>query len=249
MSSYRIEVPQLESVTRAIGYVCVFWAWLEEHLGEMILDLAPLDRLRLTEKEIAQIRDVILVDTDIRTKIKTLRAVAFIRKFDDAWFKQVDKTLNKIDNELRVKRNRAVHSQWFGKSGRSLVRHSKQAKLKRPQSFARIELSTYERSPVKMREMWNLGRSIVAADIKLIGLFLKHDAVQKLIDEEIKKGIVQTNTKRLVAELANDATSRDQLVRSLLAMSAAQNPHPVSPGTRRTNKPPEKVPRQRPSQK
>ena len=230
MSSYRIEVPHLERVTRAIGYVCVFWAWLEDCIGEMILDLVPLSPKQLTKKEITEIRNVILLDTDIRTKIKILRAVAFIRKWDNAWFTQVDRVLNKIDNDIRVRRNRIVHSMWFAPKGR-LERHRKFAALKKPQSFARHELSTSERVPVKMREIWNLGSNIIAAEIKLVGLYLRHEAVQKHIDEEVEKGIAEDWLKQIAALIGEKPSP----IPALLAIAAQQVPHPISADTRPKN--------------
>jgi hypothetical protein len=231
MSSYRIQVQQLERVTKAIGYICVYWAWLEDQIGEMILDLAPLDKHKLLPKEIEQIRDVFLVDADIRTKIKVLRAIAFIRKWDDAWFNQVDKILNKIDNDLRPKRNRAVHSSWFvPRPGRRLVRHSKQAKLKKPQAFAKEELSTKERVPVKMRDLWNLGRSLIAAQIRLVQLLMRHEAIQKHIDADIQKKVAESD-----AQTIWDGLTPDLLRQLLLAKSVQQILHPKSPDTRPKN--------------
>jgi hypothetical protein len=246
MSSYRIEVRQLENVTRAIGYVCIFWAWLEDYIGEMILDLAPLDHLKLTTKEIEQIRDVILVETDIRSKIKVLRA-AFIRKWDRAWFKQVNKTLNRVDNVLRVKRNHFVHNIWTAPHGR-LQRHSKHAKLRKPQAFAQEELSTQERVPVKMHEIWNLGRDIIAALTRLIGLYLRHETVQKVIDEDVNKAAAETRAKQLWAQISADPDLRDALLHSLLAISVQPTPHPTQNDTHPKNAH-SKRPRQRRSSK
>jgi hypothetical protein len=243
MSSYRIEVKPIESLTRAIGYVCVFWAWLEDDIGEMILDLAPLDKRTLTKKEIEQIRDVILVDTDIRTKIKILRAVAFIRKWEKSWFAQVDKVLNKIDNDIRPRRNRVVHGMWFAPKGR-LERQGKFARLKRPQAFAEEELATRERVPVKMREIWNLGRDIIAAQTRLIGLYLRHEAIQKHIDGDIHKQVANA----WMREIGSVIRENPALLPALLAISVQQDVHPKSPGTRRKNKrskrsPPQQSPR------
>jgi hypothetical protein len=230
MSSYRTAVKQLERVTRAIGYVCVYWAWLEDYIGEMILDLAPLDKERLTAKQIAQIRDIILVDADIRTKIKILRSIAFVCKWEDSWFNQVDKVLNKIDNDIRPRRNRVVHGRWFAPRGR-LVRHLRRPTLKRPQAFAKLELSTEERTPVKMREVWRLGKAIIAAMIKLVRLMMRHDALQKEIDKQIREQVQKTVSQKLWADLTPDL-----LRLLLLAKSSEPGPRQEPPDNRPKNK-------------
>jgi len=244
MSSYRISVPQLENVTRAMGYVCVYWAWLEDHIGEMILDLAPLDPKQLVEKEREQLRDVLLMDTDIRTKLKLLRAVAFIRKWDDAWFKQVDKTLNKIDNDIRPRRNRVVHSTWFAGKGR-IVRKKKTASLKKPQAFAQQQLITNELVRVKMPELWKLGHDIIGAEIKLVRLQLRHEAVQNHVNEETSK-IEMDSWLRVIGQTLADNPAR---LLSLIAIANQPNPHQASGGTRRRNAPAKPPPRRRSSRK
>jgi hypothetical protein len=251
MSSYRIKIPQLERATQAIGYVCVFWAWLEDHIGEMILDLAPFDKAKITDREIKQLRDVIFVDSDIRSKIKILRAVAFIRKFDadTTWFAQMDKLLNKIDNELRPQRNRIIHGQWFAPKPRRLERRSKHAKLKRPQSFAKMELSTEERVPVKMREIWSLSRSLIAAQFKLAQLGIRHDEIQKVIDKGVRELKFDDDLKLMIQAVHEDAASGGPFLQSLLARFLKQHPRQASDDTRPTTPPAKRRPRQRSSRK
>jgi hypothetical protein len=43
MSSEPIIIRQLDKVANGIGYICIFWAWLDDFLGEMILKLCPFD--------------------------------------------------------------------------------------------------------------------------------------------------------------------------------------------------------------
>ncbi len=248
MSSYRYKIPRLERVTHAIGYVCVFWAWLEDGIGEMILDLAPLDRMKITEKEMKQLRDVILVDADIRSKIKILRAVAFIRKVDDAWFGKVDKVLNKIDNEHRPSRNRVVHGQWYSPK-RGVERRSRHARLRRPQSFAKVELSTQERVPVKVREVWDLSKSLIRVQAKLAQLSLDHEAFQKAVDKQLGKAIAEDDAKRTIDMFAKDAAAGGPLLNSLLAIFLKQRPHQALGETHPKTPLAKQPPRQRSSRK
>jgi hypothetical protein len=230
MSAYRMK--QLDRLTGALGYVCVFWAWLERTLDDLILDLAPLNDLKRTKSQIEQLRDVLLLDTDIRTKIKILRSVAFICSWDDAWFAKLDKILNRIDNDLRPKRNRVVHGHW-GVPKKSLERLSKQSKLYRPQSFTKQILATRERVPVKIREIRRLYQKILAAQINLIRLWLDHDAVQKMVDQKVQENVSEQFAKQIY-----DGISPEALLQLLIAKSSPQAPGPKSDDSRQTNIPP-----------
>ena len=88
-----------------------------------------------------------------------LRAIAYIRRVDDEWFHELNEVLNKIDSDLRERRNRFTHDTWFRLKGLS-HRRRKYAKIKRPQPFA-LEIATEEKVPVKMAEVWSLGQEIL----------------------------------------------------------------------------------------
>jgi DNA polymerase III delta prime subunit len=185
MSSYRIEVPQLENITRAIGYVCVFWASLEDAIDILLTTLLPLEKITVTPEEKDRIAHAIVAGLDMRDKIKMLRAVAFLRKIDMSWFKKLTKILDRIDNELRIKRNRFVHDSWVAPQGR-IQRINKQIKFKKPKAFV-LELLTEERTSVKMKEVWDLGKSIVSAQMKIVGLAIEFKNIDDLIKEKLEK--------------------------------------------------------------
>lgn len=248
MSSYRYTVPKLERVTKAIGYVCVYWAWLEDEIADMILDLAPFDKRTIPPKQLEQLRDVILLDSDIRTKIKILRTVAFVRKMNNAWFTKVDKVLQKIDNDLRPKRNRIVHDQWYSPK-RGLERRSRQAKLRRPQSFADLELITQERVNVKLREVWNLSKSLISVQFRLAKLSLDYDAFEKEVGKELDKIDVEAHSKQAVQMFAKDAIEGGPLLNSLLAIYLKRHPHQASVDNRPTTPSAKRPPPQRSSRK
>jgi hypothetical protein len=215
---------QLDRLTQAIGYVCVFWAWLEHTIDEATYSIVAFDSMKMREKEIEEIKNAFAASGDIRSKIKTLRAVAFIRKWDDKWFSKIDKLLNTIDNDLRVKRNIYVHHQWTAPRGR-LEAFSKQAKFRRPQAFA-LELITSERRQIKIGEVRKLYAAILRAQIKLIGLYLEHQRVQKYIEEEAQKQAGQENAK-LILGLARK-------IAGLQAISAQPSPPEVASKNPRT---------------
>jgi hypothetical protein len=99
MSSEPIIIRQLDKVANGIGYICIFWAWLDDFLGEMILKLCPFDPRKIINTDEEKLNQIFRSNGDIRDKIRVLRAVAFVRKWDDKWFKKVDKLLDQIDND------------------------------------------------------------------------------------------------------------------------------------------------------
>jgi len=200
MSSYRIEVRPLESITRAIGYICIFWAWLEDTLDQFILDLSPLDDLRLTKNELEKIPHILASAGDIRDKIRVLRALAFLRKWEEPWFDKVNKILTDVDDRIRPLRNRFVHDRWLAPRGKLQYR-TRTVRITKPQSFARV-LVTEQHTPVRMKQIWDLGKSILNAQIKLIGLSIEHAEIQKLVDAEVKKRRTETFSRELAAGLA-----------------------------------------------
>lgn len=80
-----------------------------------------------------------------------LLGLSYARKFDDDWFSDIRLTLNHIDNDLRIRRNAAIHSEWFIPS-RGLIRRSKKTKLVKPQSY-QISIETQQNIPVKLSEL------------------------------------------------------------------------------------------------
>jgi hypothetical protein len=203
--SAKAAMAQMDKVAEAIGWVCIFWAWLEHTIDEAIYTIIAFDTLKIGEKRIKEIENAFAASGDIRSKIKTLRAVAFICKWDDRWFKKMDKLLNRIDNELRPRRNMYVHHHWTAPKGRLEI-FSKQAKFKRPQSF-KLELITSERKPIKMGEVRRLYSAILSSQIKLIGLYLEHKEIQKYVEDEAAKQHNQAIADMVIKQLLQPDSS------------------------------------------
>jgi len=201
-----INIPKLERITKGLGYICIFWAWLERGVDEMLEALIPLEEGDKSRAVVANI--------NLRDKIRIIRALAFLQKFDDDWHKKLNALLDEIDNDLRVDRNRFIHDSW-AKSGRMFERITRQTKFLKPQAFA-LELSTEQRTPVKMEEIWNLAIGILRAHIALEALTVERRDVQKFIDQEVDK--------RVVADIA--AQTLEALLSASHAKSSQQNPNP-----------------------
>src|SRR5215471_12058865 len=88
-----------------LGYISIYWAWLEHVIDEWIEELAHID-----EPQIAQ---AIVGNAEVRGKIQMAKALCFLRKTDQDWFEFILKKLDYIDNDLRVRRNQSIHAGWF----------------------------------------------------------------------------------------------------------------------------------------
>jgi hypothetical protein len=191
---------RLENIATSIGYICIYWAWLDDFLSEMIRKICPFDPRKMIASDLEQLDQIFRSHGDLRDKIKILRAVAFVRKWDPKWFQKLNTLLDRIDNDLRVKRNRMVHDCWFAPK-RRLQRRTRQIKFKRPQSFA-LELSTAEHVPVRPSEVAALSRAILDALIKLVGLAVEFEDHQKLVDEAIQERVTEEWAKLISGLLA-----------------------------------------------
>jgi hypothetical protein len=207
MKAKRIIIRRLDQVANSIGYVCIFWAWLDDYLGELILKLCPFDPRKIVSRDLEKLDEIFRSHGDIRDKIRILRAVAFVRKWDNEWFKKVSTILDFIDNDLRVRRNRMVHDSWFAPK-RILQRRTRHIKFKKRQAFA-LELSTVEHIPVKPSEVAKVARDTIDAMMKLIGLAIEHEEIQKIIDEEVDKGFAKDFVK-LVLKIASSQPKSEQ---------------------------------------
>lgn len=151
----RQSIRPIERIALEIGYITIYWAWLEDAVDSLIDELVPLDS--------GQVAEAITGNVDIRHKVQMVKALAFLRKGPAVdWYESVVETLNTIDNDLRARRNTYTHSAWYTAKGR-LTRHKKSVKLSKSQSFQPIQLQTIEKVPVKISEARKLKKEIIRA--------------------------------------------------------------------------------------
>ena len=144
---------QKDTAIALLGHICIGWGWIEHCVDELIAELAGL------EPDLAR---SLTNNIEIRSKIKTLKALAHIKKPSAEWYDFISDTLDYIDNILRPYRNNFVHAGWFRPEGVSVLRIRK-TRIKKPQSFRKAELTTEQEIPVKIREMRSLNRELVGA--------------------------------------------------------------------------------------
>jgi hypothetical protein len=124
-----------DALALAVGRICIVWGRLEHDLDEFIEVLAPL--------EAGDISRAITSELDIRSKLQTIKALAYIRKPSDEWFNKVIILLDYIDNNLRDRRNKCVHSGWYFKDN-EFTMVSNKIRLHKPQSRQLVLHTTAE---------------------------------------------------------------------------------------------------------
>lgn len=143
----------LEKAALELGHVTMNWAMIENGVDALISELAHLDD--------QDVRNAFAGSADIRGKVQLAKGLAFIRKPDDDWFKAVIDGLDRIDNDLRPRRNGYIHARW-GQPGRGLVRSTQKTKLLKPQS-RQLVLETEQKFPVSIADMRKLNKEMQKA--------------------------------------------------------------------------------------
>jgi hypothetical protein len=132
----------------------------------MLLDLVPLPQRTAIEKNIGE---SVTGNSNMRDKIKMLKAVGFIRKPSDEWYAEFEGVLNQIDDDLRLTRNRYIHDLWVQEYPKdkyspepTIVKRQRGARILKTQSRTR-ELSLFKDVPTKADEIWNFANTIRGA--------------------------------------------------------------------------------------
>jgi hypothetical protein len=142
----RSEGKKFDELAKALGYVTIAWGRLENDLSEFIELLVPLEEGDISRSVTAHL--------DIRSKVQTIKALAFLRKPYDEWFNKMLIYLDYIDNNLRPRRNRFIHDGWYRPGGK-IIRRMHQVKFERPQAF-QLVLRTETKVPMKLAEIRQL---------------------------------------------------------------------------------------------
>jgi hypothetical protein len=161
MADSKLADETIDEHARAIGYLCIYWAALEHGMDRLLEILAPL--------EPGDISNSITSEIDGRTKLTLLRKVGFARQPSKGWYGSLEGLINRIDNILRLERNRYIHGLWIGRS--PIIRRSRAHKaIKRPQSRQQRKLTAYDKKPIEPKDIWETVESISRAQIHLNAL-------------------------------------------------------------------------------
>ena len=89
------------TLAKTIGYAVIAWSELEATIDRLLSALAFPDR------EIQA--DAFMLVLDVKQKLPLLKTFTFMRTGGADCYSFLEGLLNKIDNELRVERNRIMH--------------------------------------------------------------------------------------------------------------------------------------------
>ena len=167
MAGYRLNISAVDDHAHALGYVCMRWAILEARIHYCLVQLGAFSG----EKE----GECITCEADMGTRIAMLKGIAFLRKPSRKWLDEFVGTLNRIDSEMRIERNRYVHDMWLSTHvpSATVTRRTHKVAIKKPQSRKR-ELSTYHDKSISADEIWNFVYRIERVSTRL-ALFAEFD--------------------------------------------------------------------------
>jgi hypothetical protein len=174
MNNPRVHYQAIDEHAHAIGYVCITWAILETELDKLLSALAPL--------EPGEPGESVLGNSNIRDKVKMLKALGFIRKPVDDWYNDLEKVLNLIDQDLRIARNQYIHDLWinqviFVPDGQTVepqvAKRTRGAKVINVQSRTR-KLALFKDVPTKADEIWNFADTIRNTGVQIAILLLHY---------------------------------------------------------------------------
>lgn len=133
----------MDDLAQEIGRMCVYWSELERSVSVFVYVMLKIeDRIS---------SNVVAGALDFRAKLHVALPLAFDRKPSDQWYKDVEQTINIIDNNLRPERNRIIHDTWVSLPGLDkALRMRIQGKVIRTQSRTQeIRLSDIRRFSAK----------------------------------------------------------------------------------------------------
>jgi hypothetical protein len=166
MAGYRLKISALDEHAHAIGYLCMRWAMLEQRLHHCLDDLKAFPDEKTGE--------CLTSNTDLRTRIDMLRGVAFLRKPSDKWYEEFSALLNRIDSEMRCKRNRYIHDMWLHANVPSPVKRKRGVKVAKAPATGVRSLTTYTDDPVSHDDIWNFVYQVERVSTRL-ALFSEFD--------------------------------------------------------------------------
>jgi hypothetical protein len=162
-----IEEPYLAPVfsahARALGVMCVVWGHLEAQVNLLLGMLLDLNEQKLTE--------TVTHNLDMRDKLQIVLGLEYLKVQNDAWFTILKWAIERIDNDLRPRRNRMVHDIWTTSAAGDVKKVETRTGLRKPQAF-QLEYFTKIETPMTVDEINLLGHDISLMGIRLFALAL-----------------------------------------------------------------------------
>lgn len=149
----------------AIGVVCLDWSYLESTANQFLYRLLQINDVKKFQ--------TVCHNIDFRDRLAIIAQLCFIARPPnpaDRWFNTLKWCLDKIDNDLRVRRNRFVHDKWILKPGDEtpfVQRISARTGLKKQPSTGQYEHFTQEFGEETSTDVLSLANEIHQMGIRL----------------------------------------------------------------------------------
>ena len=129
-------MPTILRIEAAIGRTCYWWSALEHLVHDICLHLASCLSVDFEKSINRTPLHIALSNMDIRDRIATAKAFASqAPTANKTFYNRFEKLLNRLDNELRIERNRYVHDLWMiGDDDQTIERFQQRTIVTRPQS-------------------------------------------------------------------------------------------------------------------
>lgn len=157
-----------------VGVITVLWSRLELYTDVFLV--------RMMNIECETTASAVITTMDFREKLNALKIIGFQRKPSKAWFEELRKTIDYIDNDLRNQRNRYVHDYWLASSDKvAHVQHK--TKLVRPQA-REFAIQYHSASETSIGQLMAFQVSVLADTGRLMDLLARYNSAQETLPEK-----------------------------------------------------------------
>jgi hypothetical protein len=146
---------ELEEHASAIGYLCIYYAELEDMITQLISRMSGLKGEKF---------DLFVNQIDLLKKLTVARGLAINTKAPSDWYTDLELLLIDIQKYIIPKRNRYVHDSWRVTMLPDTVtlRRTDKTKVAKPQSHRPPVLTTQEYTKTSAADIRQLSTDIVA---------------------------------------------------------------------------------------
>jgi hypothetical protein len=179
---------ELAEHASAIGYLCIYYAELENILTQLISRMAGLK---------GETFDLFVNQVDLLKKLTIARGFAVSTKAPSEWCDDLDLILVDIQKHIIPKRNRYVHDSWrVTMVGSVVLRRTDRTRVVRPQSRQPPVLTTQEYVNTSAADIWQLSKDLIAVRD---GLLILDDGFHSLRFGETPQLLPQQLRDQLIA--------------------------------------------------
>jgi hypothetical protein len=183
----------------AIGYLCIYYAELENIITQLISRMAGIKGEKF---------DLFVNQIDLLKKLTVARGLAASTKAPSDWYDDLELVLVDIQQHIMPKRNRYIHDSWRTTMLDDVIlRRTDKTKVARPQSRQPPVLTTQEYTKTSAADIWQLSKDLVA--VRDGALILDDDfhgfkfgESPQLLPQELRD---QLNARRKLPKAANKA--------------------------------------------